>query len=340
MGIIKVLIVDDSLFMRTVLRDILVPDPGIQVVGMASDGKEALELVPLVKPDIVTLDVEMPVLDGLSTLKEIMKNHPVPVLMLSALTQEGANQTFEALDLGAIDYLPKPSSAAKLHVVKDILIEKIKKISRVRIKKRSSLNKLTKTQTIPRKMSSSEKIVSIGASTGGPKALKTVLSELPQNMPPMLIVQHMPETFTKLFAERLDRATAFEVREADEGDRVESGLCLVAPGGWHMVINRNDRVHLHKGPPIFNLRPTVDELMISTSKKYGHKNLAVILTGMGRDGTIGMTQIKENGGYNIAQDEDTSIIFGMPKSAIDAGVVDVVKPLNKIPHEIVKRCQV
>lgn len=340
MGIIKVLIVDDSLFMRTVLRDILIPDPGIQVVGTASDGKEALELIPKVNPDLVTLDIEMPVLDGLSTLKEIMKSYPMPVLMLSALTQEGANQTFEALDLGAVDYLPKPDSAAKLHEVKHVLIDKIKKISKVKIKRPVPIKKKTKARIKPDAVASSRKIVSIGASTGGPKALKEVLSGLPKNMPPMLLVQHMPETFTRLFAERLDRATSFEVREAAEGDKIEKEVCLVAPGGWHMVATKNNRIHLHKGPPIFNLRPTVDELMVSTAQVYKRRNIAVMLTGMGHDGTIGMTKIRENGGINIAQDEKTSIIFGMPKSAIQAGVVDAVLPLEKIPNEIVRRCQV
>lgn len=337
MDLIKVLIVDDSLFMRTVLRDILVSVPGFKVVGIASNGKEALDLIPKVEPNIITLDVEMPVLDGLSTLKEIMRQYPMPVLMFSALTQEGAEHTFEALDIGAVDYLPKPTGLSNLMEIKSLLIEKIRKIATARIRKPS------KVKTKPRKIvsktvCSSEKFISIGASTGGPRALTEVLSRLPKDMPPMMVVQHMPEKFTRLFAERLDKETAFRVKEAEENDRVETGLCLLAPGDWHMVVKRNNRVHLHKGPQVFGLRPTVDEMMISTARVFRSQNIGVILTGMGSDGVKGMKMIKENGGVNIAQDEETCVIFGMPKAAINAGVVDTILPLTSIPNEIVLRC--
>lgn len=337
MDLIKVLIVDDSLFMRTVLRDILVTVPGIKVVGIACNGKEALELIPVVEPDIITLDVEMPVLDGISTLKEIMRLHPMPVLMFSALTQEGAEQTFEALDIGAVDYLPKPTGLSNLMEIKVLLIEKIRKIATVKIRKPTQIKKKPQ-KIVSKTVSSSKKFISIGASTGGPKALTEVLSRLPGDMPPMMVVQHMPEKFTQLFAERLDKETAFRVKEAEENDRIEPGLCLLAPGNWHMVLKRDQRVHLHKGPPVFGLRPTVDEMMTSTARVFRSQNIGVILTGMGSDGVKGMKMIKELGGVNIAQNEETCVIFGMPKAAINAGVVDSVLPLTSIPKEIVMRC--
>ncbi len=337
MDLIKVLIVDDSLFMRTVLRDILVSVPGIKVVGIACDGREALELIPKVEPNIITLDVEMPVLDGISTLKEIMRHYPMPVLMFSALTQEGAEQTFEALDLGAVDYLPKPTGLSNLLEVKSLLIEKIRKIATVKIRKPPQ-NKPKPRKIITKRSTSSDKLISIGASTGGPKALTEVLSRLPKDMPPMMVVQHMPEKFTQLFAERLDKETTFRVKEAEENDRVEHGLCLLAPGDWHMVVKRDKRVHLHKGPQVFGLRPTVDEMMISTARVYRSRNIGVILTGMGSDGVKGMKMIKDLGGVNIAQDEETCVIYGMPKAAINAGVVDSILPLTSISKEIVMRC--
>lgn len=336
MDLIKVLIVDDSLFMRTVLRDILVNVPGMKVVGIASNGKEALEMIPKVQPNIVTLDVEMPVLDGLSTLAEIMSLHPLPVLMFSALTQEGAKQTFEALDLGAVDYLPKPTGVSNLMEIKPLLIEKIRRIASVHVQKPKTTPRQKRIAS--KSINASNKIISIGASTGGPKALKEVLSMLPREMPPMMVVQHMPEKFTKLFAERLDKETLFHVKEAEDKDKLEPGLCLLAPGDWHMVVKRDKRVHLHKGPQVFGLRPTVDEMMISSAHVFSTKNIGVILTGMGSDGVKGMRQIKERGGVNIAQDEETSVIFGMPKAAINAGVVDSILPLTSIPNEIVLRC--
>ena len=333
---IDVLIVDDSIFMRTVLRDILSSDKDIRVVGTARNGREALNLIPELRPSVVTLDIEMPVMDGLSTLQEIMKSRPLPVIMLSSLTHEGAKITMDALDMGAIDYIPKPSSSTKINAIKNQLIEKIKVSSRVRVqpprKRRVKLRKKAPS------LSPSDKIVAIGASTGGPKALVEVLSGLPENIPPTLVVQHMPSPFTTHFAARLDKHTLFKVKEAEEGDRLEEGLCLLAPGDWHMNVTKTEKIHLHKGPPKFNLRPTVDEMMVSTAERYGDRTVGVILTGMGDDGVLGMKEIRAQKGFNIAQDERTCVIFGMPKAAIRAKVVDLVAPLDKIADEIVRRC--
>lgn len=334
---IRVLIVDDSLFMRTVIKDILKRDTDIEIVGVANNGKEALDLVSEKEPDIVTLDIEMPIMDGLETLREIMKTNPIPVLMFSALTKEGAETTIEALELGAIDYIPKPSNPAQISVVKNELVDKVKEISKVKvngIKKGLVYEKIKSS-----KIGYSNKIITIGASTGGPKALTKILSSLPKNIPPTLIVQHMPKEFIPFFAERLDRETPFKVKEAEENEKILHGHCFLAPGDWHMAVRKNERIHLHKGPQRFNLRPTVDEMMISAAQVFGDRNIGVILTGMGDDGTLGMMNIKKQSGTNIAQDEATSVIFGMPKAAIDAGVVDIVLPLEEIPIEIVKRCE-
>jgi two-component system chemotaxis response regulator CheB len=334
---IDVLIVDDSFFMRTVLSDIISADSELRVIGSASNGKEALELIPKLKPDIVTLDIEMPVIGGLSTLEEIMKTNPIPVIMISALTQEGAKSTIDALDMGALDYIAKPSNSTQITTIKKELIDKLKTYSKIKVQSRKKKNENRKKVTTS--LRNSNKIITIGASTGGPTALNEVLSGLPKDIPPTMVVQHMPQYFTKYFARRLDKLASFEVKEAEEGDRLEEGLCLLAPGNWHMNVTKTNRIHLHKGPPMYNLRPTVDEMMISAAEIYGKRTLGVILTGMGEDGKKGMSKIKQNNGVNIAQDRETSVVFGMPKAAIDAGVVDVVLPLEKISNEIIDRCR-
>jgi two-component system, chemotaxis family, protein-glutamate methylesterase/glutaminase len=339
MSPIKVLIVDDSLFMRTVLKDMISTDNRLVVVGSARNGKEALNLIPKLKPHVITLDIEMPVMDGISTLKQIMDNNPLPVIMLSTLTKDGAALTLEALDLGAVDYIPKPTGTTKIGEVKDTLIAKIKEVSVTPMHPLTRRKRVVKRKPRIISLAHSNKIVAIGASTGGPNALTEVLSNLPKEMPPTMIVQHMPKPFTKYFAERLNRVTKFEVREAQEGDRLEPGLALLAPGDWHMVVTKQERVHLHKGAPIFTLRPTVDEMMVSAAEIYGKRTLGVILTGMGSDGTLGMKAIKKTGGLNIAQNQETCVVFGMPKAAIAAGVIDSVVSLDEIPDEIVKRCK-
>ncbi len=338
MSPVKVLIVDDSLFMRTVLKDMLSKDTWINVVGTARNGKEALELIPKLRPNVVTMDIEMPVMDGISALKQIMSTRPIPVIMLSTLTKDGAKLTLEALEIGAVDYIPKPTGSTMIGVVRETLIAKIKEVSKSPILPLTRNKKPRKKRTITKSLSASNKIVAIGASTGGPNALTDVLSHLPKDIPPTMIVQHMPKPFTKYFAERLDKVTPFEVREAKEGDRLSPGLALLAPGDWHMIVTRQEKIHLHKGPAMYNLRPTVDEMMVSTADVYGPRTLGVVLTGMGSDGTIGMKAIKKFGGWNIAQNEKTCVVYGMPKSAINAGVVDTVVSLGDVPQEIVKRC--
>jgi len=340
-GSIGVLVVDDSMFMRKVIADLLSSDPGIEVVGTARDGRDALEALRKLRPDVITLDIEMPKMDGLTALKELMKTDPTPVIMVSALTHEGAEMTFDALEQGAVDYIPKPSGSISLNMsaVKDELINKVKAAAQARLKPVGG-NAATRKERrrVVERFSSKDKIINIGSSTGGPQAVSELFTDLPKDIPPILLVQHMPKFFTKPFSERLDKLSQFSVREAEDGDRVEEGLSLVAPGDFHMTVTRSGRIRLHKGPMVHYLRPTVDELMLSTADVYGPRNLGVILTGMGSDGAKGMRAIKECGGQTIAQDESTCVVFGMPKVAIEQGSVDVVLPLQRIPGEIVKRC--
>ena len=337
MSQIKVLVVDDSLFMRTAISSLLNSDPKISVIGTAGDGEEALRKISELNPDVVTLDVEMPRINGLTTLKEIMKKHPLPVVMLSALTKEGAKETFKALEYGAVDYVVKPSGTVSLDLklVRDELIAKIKAAAFAKPMR----HKVKKPGIVAKSFDSEGKVIAMGASTGGPQALTEILSRLPEDIPPTLIVQHMPEGFTKAFAEHLDEKCQFKVKEAENGDRISKGLALVAPGGYHMLVTKNGRILLDKGPLIHNVRPAVDPMMFSVAEAYGSKVVGVLLTGMGRDGAKGMKAIKEKGGTTIAQDEKTCVVFGMPKAAIGEGCVDIVLPLHKIPKEIVRRCR-
>ena len=321
--------------MRNVISDIINSDPQLQVIGTARDGEEALSKLDVLEPDVITLDIEMPRMDGLSVLKQIMKRKPKPVIMLSALTREGAIYTLKALDYGAIDYITKPSGniSLDLHTIKNEIISKIKMAA--------SAN-LPKLKIKPISIESCElgdNVVAIGASTGGPQALTYVLTSLPQNTPPILIVQHMPESFTKSFAERLDKLCKFKVKEAEEGDYISKDLVLIAPGGFHMTVSKTGQIRLNRTPPIHGVRPAVDPMMTSVARFYKSRAVGVILTGMGRDGAYGMKKIKEYGGVTIAQDEETSVVFGMPKAAIEEGCVDVVLPLHKIPIEIMWRCR-
>jgi len=330
-----VLVVEDSIFMRNVISDIINSDPQLQVIGTARDGEEALSKLDVLEPDVITLDIEMPRMDGLSVLKQIMKRKPKPVIMLSALTREGAIYTLKALECGAVDYITKPSGniSLDLHTIKDEIISKIK------IAASANLPKLKIKSISIESCELGDNVVAIGASTGGPQALTYVLTSLPQNIPPILIVQHMPEGFTKSFAERLDKLCKFRVKEAEEGDYISKDLVLIAPGGFHMTVSKTGRIRLDRAPPIHGVRPAVDPMMTFVARFYKSRAVGVILTGMGRDGAYGMKKIKEYGGVTIAQDEKTSVVFGMPKAAIEEGCVDVVLPLHKIPIEIMWRCR-
>lgn len=321
--------------MLRILEDIFRTDPEISVVGLARDGEEALEKIARLRPDVVTMDIEMPRMTGLTAVRRIMKTNPLPVVMISALTQREAQLTLMALEFGAVDYVPKPSGSISLNM--DIMSEEL--ISKVKMAASANLKPLKPVD--PEGVfleKSSDKVISIAASTGGPPAISEILKSFPAEIPPVLIVQHMPKGITKLFAERLKDACKLQVKEAEEGDKVVAGQALIAPGGFHMVVTKDRRVCLTEDAPVNYVRPSADVMMSSMAKVYGSKCIGVILTGMGSDGARGLKAIKENGGFTIAQDEQTSVVFGMPRVAAQMGYVDRVVPLDLIPKVIMKAC--
>lgn len=334
---VRVLVVDDSKVMRRLLSDMLEADPDIEVVGTARNGADALRQISELGPDVVTMDIEMPKMDGLTALQYIMAENPLPVIMVSAMDKRQADITMKALSMGAVDFIPKTSGTLSLDIEKtgDVIISKVKMAAAVEVKPitRTTINPVS-FPTFRRR--DSILVVVIGASTGGPKAIQDVLSGLPRDIPAaVLIVQHMPEGFTESFAERLNWYTSLEVREAREGEEIQTGTVLIAPGNHHMEINGNC-VHLQDEPEVNGVRPSVDVLMKTVATNYGENSVGVLLTGMGSDGAEGMKDIKQSGGRTIAQDEETSVIYGMPKAAVDLRVVDKIAPLPDIARSIIR----
>ena len=335
---IKVLVVDDSTVMRKLISDILKNDPQIEVVDTAKTGKEAIEKAKNLKPDVITLDIEMPEMDGITALKILRKEVPqTKVIMFSSLTQEGAKATIESLALGAYDFVPKPSTKSFLESVKKIeqdLIPKIKSV--VPLKKIKLIYKPI--QITPKIKKGIYKVCGIGVSTGGPQTLLKILPKLPPNFPaPILIVQHMPPLFTKQLAERLNSLSRLRVKEAEEGEFVKDGVVYIAPGDYHMKIKKENsliKIKLHQGPPRNFCRPSVDELFESLAEVYNGKTLALILTGMGNDGKEGAKKVKEKGGVVLAQDAESSVVFGMPKAVIEEGLADEVINLSRISERL------
>lgn len=348
---IKVLVVDDSAFMRVLISDMLNTDPEVEVVGVAKNGVESVEQVKSLSPDVVTMDVEMPKMDGIEAVKHIMAEKPTPVVMLSSLTRKNADVTLEALAQGAFDFVTKPSGGLSLDIdkVQQELITKLKGACASNRKIWTGMKRLHATRkyetpiyTYAHKRASvepgrvSRKVVVIGSSTGGPSALEEVFTALPPGLPAgMLVVQHMPAYFTKSLAERLDKHSPVHVTEGSEGDIITNGSALVAPGDYHMAVSAG-KIRLNQHPPVNAIRPAVDVTMLSIAKTYGPNIIGVLLTGMGKDGAEGMKRIKEKGGKTIACDEETSVIFGMPKEAIKLGCVDEVVPLYDIAGAIVR----
>lgn len=342
---VRVLIVDDSAFMRFTITKHLAKFPNIQVVGTGRDGQEALDLIPKLQPDVVTLDVEMPRLDGLSTLREIMAEYPRPVIMLSSLTTEGALETIQALTLGAVDFVAKPSNKANISAVMDEFAQKIIKAMQAHVRKvpRSSvpltftpdLSKNSSKKTRP--FGHNDSILIIGSSTGGPRALNSLVPELPANLPAaVMIVQHMPVGFTHSLAERLDHLSNLKVKEAEPGDQLELGKALLAPGGFHMTVDGNGVIALNQNPTVHGVRPAIDVTVTSAAQHFGKNILTVILTGMGSDGTTGAILVNRAGGKVIAEDESSCVVYGMPRSVVEAGVADQIQPLASIPSAILK----
>ena len=340
---IKVLVVDDSAFMRKVISDILDGGDSITVVGTARNGAEALEKIRELNPDVVTLDVEMPVMNGISCLKEIIRERFVPVVMISSLTKKGTQTTLAALEEGAVDFIAKPSNLFEMKndEKKREIIDKIKSAKHAKDVKSLSKNSIqSRLKSDIVKSSHIKKYVVIGTSTGGPRALQEVITSIPGDVPAaFLVVQHMPPGFTRSLAERLDGLSELKVTEAADGDLVAPGHVYIAPGDHHMVFEITDlqqvKIRLSKAPPSGGHRPSVDTTMESFSDT-GLKNvIAVIMTGMGGDGSNGIRKIKTvNNGYIIAQDEQSCVVYGMPKMAVQTGMVDKVVPLRQISTEI------
>lgn len=348
---IRVLVVDDSAFMRTIIKNLLNKDPDIEVVGVAVDGYDALEKVKELQPDVVTLDVQMPRMDGLTFLKKQMEIKPIRVVMVSSMTREGAAITIDALSSGAIDFVEKPSGPLSLDMQKvaDEMCRKVKAAHKARIHLPSRLTRETaerpryqkpETYEAPKKedegfkelpTKTANKLVIIGSSTGGPSALMEVIPRLPKDLGAgVVVVQHMPRGFTKSLAERLNRASALYVKEAETGDVILENQVLIAPGGFHLVLSGNKEVKLNTEPPVHGVRPAIDVFIESAAKVFKEHTVGVILTGMGFDGAKGMKLIKELGGKTIAQDEKTSVIYGMPRAVVDMGLADRVAPLDSV----------
>ena len=341
---IKVLIVDDSAVVRKILTDELSRHRDIKVVGTAVNPYVARDKIVKLRPDVITLDIEMPRMDGLTFLSKLMKHFPMPVVVVSSLTPENSEIALKALDLGAIEVFCKPGSAYSTKNISRDLARAIRVAASARVEAHSEKQILgvKKTQIGPINFKTTHKIVAIGASTGGTKAIETVLSGLPVTTPGTVIAQHMPETFTAAFAQRLNEICQMEVREAHDNDHVIPGVALVAPGNRHMVLRRSGGSYLVKiknGPLVHYQRPSVDVLFRSVAKSAGKNAVGAILTGMGADGAKGLLEMKENGAYTIAQDEATSVVFGMPKEAIQIGAVDKVVPLPDISASVIRALQ-
>lgn len=336
---VRVLVVDDSFLMRKVISDIVNSDPSLEVIGKAKDGKDALEKVFSLKPDVVTLDVNLPLLDGLSVLEEIMNKQPTPVVMLSAYTRSGTSATIKALELGAVDFIAKPSGEISLDLTK--LKEEI--TTKVKMAARIASDKFTVTGRSESKEEDKpaiKKVVVIGASTGGPKAVLDIIQCIPPDIKAaIIVVQHMPKGFTLTFAERISWQSGIKAKEAEEGDLMVTSKVFVAPAGYHMVLEKEFsfiRVKLTEDPLVNFVRPSIDVTMQSVAEIFGRNTLGVVLTGMGKDGLEGARAIKEKGGTVIVQDESTSVIWGMPKMVYEAGLADKILPLSQIPKAIIE----
>ena len=348
MSKIRVLIVDDSALIRTLLTELLSKDEEIEVVGTAPDPYIARQKIQLLNPDVLTLDVEMPKMDGLTFLEKLMRVHPIPVVMVSALTEAGCEMTLRALEIGAVDFYTKPNIDIQrgMEEQADLIIEKIKTASQARVRIRSAApsasEELRKLAGFSAMLKATHRIIAIGASTGGTEAIRALLQVLPPDTSPIVIAQHMPEQFTKTFAHHLNSLCPMTVKEAQDGDRVIPGQALIAPGNYHMELRRSGGryyVATTTRPPVNRHRPSVDVLFHSVAEYAGSNSLGVILTGMGHDGAAGMLAMKQAGAFTIAQDEASCVVFGMPGEAIKAGGVDRVLPLDEIPAFLLSHLQ-
>ncbi len=332
---IRVLVVDDSALMRQVLSQALAADPGIEVVGTAPDPYVARDKIKALHPDVLTLDVEMPRMDGLAFLERLMRARPMPVVMVSSLTEAGCDVTLRALELGAIDFVTKPrvDLRERIHEVTGEMIEKVKAAAGARLLPRGPQASAPPVTPRPSLFRTTDTVVAIGASTGGTEALREMLTALPADAPGVVVVQHMPERFTRAFAERLDRLCTVRVKEAENGDRVLAGHVLIAPGNYHLRVVRDGalvRAQLGQDPPVNRHRPSVDVLFQAAAETLGPNAVGVIMTGMGCDGAKGLLAMRQAGARTVAQDPESCVVFGMPREAIALGAAERVVPLNHI----------
>lgn len=339
----RVLVVDDSALMRQLLTQILESDPAVEVVGAAADPYAAWEKIQRLRPDVLTLDVEMPRMDGLTFLERLMHVRPTPVVMVSSLTEKGCQTTLRALELGAVDFVAKPRldvAAGTVQLAGEI-VDKVRAAAGARLRPRRANPAAGGAPPAPRAMiATTHKVVAVGASTGGTEALRQLLSALPPDAPGLVIVQHMPEGFTRSFAERLDSLCRIRVREAQDGDRILPGHALLAPGNRHLEVARSGTtfgVRVHDGEPVNRHRPSVDVLFASCARAMGSNAVGVILTGMGNDGARGLLEMRRAGAHTIAESEESCVVYGMPKEAVALGAAEAVLPLERIAAEVLRR---
>ena len=329
----RLLIVDDSPFIRRVLTDWVQGESDIELVGVGCNGEEAVKLAAELKPDIMTLDVEMPVRDGLWALEQIMSKNPLPVLMVSSVTTEGAAQTIKALELGAVDFVTKPQGGASFKFIsaKEDFLAKLRAVVNLKVGSKPSVRPICKAPT-----SVTDKVVLIASSTGGPRAVMSLFQALPKGFPaPIVLVQHMPQGFTASFAKRLDQLSNIPTREAVAGDELKPGQALVAQGGIHMTIGNNGKIAMADGPSIHGVKPAADHLFNSGAQYFKSRCLGVVLTGMGKDGAAGAAEIRKNGGVVLGEAESSCVVYGMPKAAKEAGGIDAEFPLEEMAQAIV-----
>ncbi|MBW2247855.1 MAG: chemotaxis response regulator protein-glutamate methylesterase [Deltaproteobacteria bacterium] len=340
---IRVLVVDDSAVVRKVFSNELSREKGIKVIGTAPDPYVARDKIVKLEPDVITLDIEMPRMDGITFLKKLMKYYPLPVIIVSSLTPKGGKMALEALASGALEVISKPSAAYSVGDMSVQLADKIRAVARVNVTERiKSMNRSepVKPVTLSRALTTStNKIIAIGASTGGTEAIKTVLTAMPPNSPGIVIVQHMPANFTTSFAERLNSLSQITVKEANDGNSVANGQALLAPGNFHMLLKRSGAkyyVQVKKGPLVHHQRPAADVLFRSVANYAGANAVGIILTGMGSDGAVGLLEMKKAGARTVAQDEKSCVVFGMPKEAIKLGAADKVVSIGDVTRTALK----
>lgn len=332
---------DDSALMRRLLSDLIESGRGLAVAGTARDGRDAVEKVQTLRPDVVTMDIDMPVMDGLAALAEIMDRHPTPVVMLSSRTQHGAAETMRSLELGAVDFVCKPSGAISTDIgkLRDMLLGKLRMAAGAKLLPVAggAGDGLGVRREAKGSRDHARRVVVIGSSTGGPRALDEIIPKLPADLAAgVLVAQHMPGGFTAAMAERLNARSQLQVREAGRGDPITCGLVLISPGGRHLTVSRQHRARISDDEPVWGVRPAADLLLRSAAEVFGADSVGVVLTGMGRDGAEGVRAVREAGGQTMAQDEATSVIYGMPKVALEEGGAEMSVPLPQIAERIVE----